>query len=493
MAAQVSADREKEAAEALRPGKLQAAELPWDLARRLAMEADGQISLVVPEREQIEKQITGQISIEDIMSEWERMKQDNKEKNEEAVRQRVMEHTGALFTDFDASRDADLLGLLELTSGEESEMPGADEEPERSGEDEVSIHTDGGEDTEELESTEVSERVEEPEHEEEAEGTEEPEHEEESEGTEEPEHEEESESIEELGEAQNPKAPKAPEESEAEDEPEDGSEEPEDEEGEWESMESAPKTEHSVRKLTREEKELFGQFIQSRSSREQLVTALDSITLAAYTGNVLLTGDEGMDTMTMARNVVREVQISDSNFSGKVAKISGSTLNGKKVAEVIDKVRGGALIIHEAGNMKDGILEELYQALQKETLGIVVLLVDTRRRINRLLERKPGLVGCFNARIDMQALDNEALVQFGRRYAREMEYSIDDLGILALHTRIEDLQTIDHAVTIMEVRDIVDEAIRHANRKTPRHLMEVLLSKRYDDNDMIVLRERDFI
>ena len=100
---------------------------------------------------------------------------------------------------------------------------------------------------------------------------------------------------------------------------------------------------------------------------------------------------------------------------------------------------------------------------------------------------------CFTARMDMEALSNETLVAFGKKYAREMEYSIDDLGVLALHTRIEELQTIDHAVTIMEVKEIIDEAIEHANKKNIKHFFDILMAKRYDDEDMIILRENDFI
>lgn len=95
--------------------------------------------------------------------------------------------------------------------------------------------------------------------------------------------------------------------------------------------------------------------------------------------------------------------------------------------------------------------------------------------------------------MDIEALDNDSLVKFGKKYARDLEYSIDELGVLALHTRVADMQTSDHAVTVAEVKQIVDEAIRHANRKTPAHFFDILLAKRYDEEDMIVLREKDFV
>ena len=109
------------------------------------------------------------------------------------------------------------------------------------------------------------------------------------------------------------------------------------------------------------------------------------------------------------------------------------------------------------------------------------------------LAKNTELAECFTARVDVEALSNDTLVAFGRQYAREMEYSIDELGVLALHTRIEELQTIDHAVTVVEVKEIVDEAIRHANRKTLGHFFDILFAKRYDDEDMIILTEKDFV
>jgi hypothetical protein len=247
-----------------------------------------------------------------------------------------------------------------------------------------------------------------------------------------------------------------------------------------------------VRALTREERELYAPYIQSRSAREMLVKAIDNISLAAYTGNVIITGDEGMDTLTLAKNMIREVQMSDSNFSGKVAKISGEGLNRKNVEETLENLRSGALIIEKASGIRTETAAALQKVLQQENLGIIIVLEDTRKAIKRFLDGNPALAECFTARVDVEALSNDTLVAFGRQYAKENEYSIDELGILALHTRIEELQTIAHAVTVIEVKKIVDEAIQHANKKTPRHFFDVLFAKRYDAEDMIILTERDF-
>ena len=248
-----------------------------------------------------------------------------------------------------------------------------------------------------------------------------------------------------------------------------------------------------TRILTREEKELFAPFIQSRHSREQLVKAIDSISMAPYTGNIVVTGDEGMDTLTLVKNMIREIKMTDRNFSGKVAKITGQGLNQKEMQGTLEELRNGALIIEDAGGMNRETAISLYRSLQQEKMGIIVAMEDTKKAMQKLFLGTPELYGCFNARMDLEAFSNDTLVSFGRRYAREMEFSIDELGILALHTRIEELQTIDHVVTVIEVKKIVDDAIRHAKRKTLGHFLDILLAKRYDDEDMIILTEKDFV
>ena len=247
-----------------------------------------------------------------------------------------------------------------------------------------------------------------------------------------------------------------------------------------------------VRSLTREEKELYGPYIQSRASREQLVQAIDNISMAAYTGNIIITGEEGMDTVSLAKDMIREVQMTDSNFAGKVAKISGQALNKKDVEATINQLASGALIIQKASGMDPDTAKRLHKALQQESFGIIIILEDVKKAMNKFLEQYPKLAACFTARMDVESLSNGTLVAFGRKYAREREYSIDDMGILALHTRIDEMQTSDHVVTVLEVKELVDSAIKHANRKTLKHFFDILLARRYDEEDMIILTERDF-
>ena len=491
-------------------------EPPKELANVLAQESDGQISLVMPEAESIEKQITGQMNIEDILAEWERKKKENLEKREEEVRQHVLQQTGAMFTEFEqAVRD----GLLEKLEKEKAvdadtvtdeveeleEIADVNDETEEAPA-EVSEEEPKREpaDTDIVDTEEVEELEEEPavaEYEEES-ATEEPDAVVDMEVTQEPAAEipevpeETTAEIEEASEETTAETEEASGESvaEAEEEPEEAVEEVhEDEQPQTPEPPVVERDKAKVRALTREERELYAPFIQSKSAREQLVKAIDNISLAAYTGNVIITGEEGMDTLSLAKNMIREIQATDSNFSGKVAKISGHALNKKDVADTLSKLKNGALIIGKASEMNDTTVNTLYKALQQENQGIVIILEDTKREIDRFLEKHEKLKESFTARMDVEALSNDTLVAFGRQYAREMEYSIDELGVLALHTRIEDMQTIDHVVTVVDVKQIVDEAIAHANKKTLKHFFDVLFAKRYDDEDMIILTEKDFV
>ena len=493
-------------------------EPPKELADVLAQESDGQISLVMPEAESIEKQITGQMNIEDILAEWERKKKENLEKREEEVRQHVLQQTGAMFTEFEQAVRDGLLEKLEkekaadtadtvaedtTDTDEVEELEEITEEPAT--EEPVEELTEAApaeeaeqEPVEELpEEDTVEELAEEPAYEPEAEEFEEPEAEiyEQEEIVDEEQAEPEGAMDDEPVEEPTAEVVESVDEETASEEIELTAEETP-EAGEAPEQPERPAVERDkakVRALTREERELYAPFIQSRSAREQLVKAIDNISLAAYTGNVIITGEEGMDTLSLAKNMVREIQATDSNFSGKVAKISGHALNKKDTADTLSKLKNGALIICKASEMNDATANVLHKALQQESQGIVIILEDTKRDIDKFLEKHEKLRECFTARMDVEALSNNTLVAFGKQYAREMEYSIDELGELALHTRIEDMQTIDHVVTVVDVKQIVDEAIAHANKKTLKHFFDVLFAKRYDDEDMIILTEKDFV
>ena len=432
-------------------------EVPAPLAGMLSQEYDGQISLVVPEGEKVEKQITGQMSIQDILAEWERMKKDNEEKRKEDVRRRVKEQTGNMFAEFDESTKSGILAQLD-------ELDAAVKEKEAQKE-QVTFSEDEAED--------ISEEAEKSEEDSEEESAEAKGVREEGEETEKGLKEDNTANAVENTAAETSKEKKTAAARE-------------------EDLEDIVDERMSLRQLTDEEKELFGAYIHTRKAKEQFIKSIDSISMAAYTGNIIVTGDDGNDTITLAKNLVREVQASDNNFSGKVAKISGASLNKKDVEATISRMENGALIIEGAAKMSAETVSKLYKYLDHENKGIIVVITGTKREINKFLKQNDTLKDCFTARFDIEALDDDALTAYGKKYAELMEYSIDELGMLALHTRISDMQTSTHIVNVAEVKEIVDEAINHANRKNLTHFFDILLAKRYDDEDMIILRERDF-
>lgn len=213
----------------------------------------------------------------------------------------------------------------------------------------------------------------------------------------------------------------------------------------------------------------------------------------SYSGNVIVTGEDGTGTLDLAKGLVRMLQMMDRNFSGKVAKISGDTFNKKDVEGTLSKLTDGALIIEHASQMSSRTAGDLNKSLEKEGRGLFVVMEGKKDEINLFLRKNAALMNNFNARIDVESLDDHSLVEYARQYAEEMEYSIDELGILALHTRIADMQTSDHEVTVAEVKDLVDDAIYFADKKNPKHFFDILFGKRYDDDDMIILREKDFM
>lgn len=441
----------------------------------LSQEYDGQISLAVPEKETVEKQITGQMSIEDILLEWERMKKENEEKRAEAVRQRVKEQTGEIFSQFDAAAKQGILAELDMMAEDsiEKEKGSPSGRKEEKAEkikaaEDKRPETKAPEEMQEAEENRISEdntlqKAEKAK----ADET----------GTE-------TEEKVSKAEAVNEKAPekKVPEEKISEEKTPD-----------TEKAAAKRQSEKPQRSMTNEEKKLFGSFIQTKSTRDQIIETIDNISLASYTGNVILTGEPGMGSIKLAKNIIKEIQMTDSNFSGRLAKITGQALNHKDLEKTFEKLSNGALIIEGAGELKESVIKTMAKLLEQENQGIIVILEDTRITMNKLLENHKILHRNFNLRIDVEAMDNDSLVMYGKKYALEKEYAIDDLGVLALYTRISELQTSEHSVTTKEVKEIVDEAIDHADKKNIGHFMDILFGKRYDDEDMIILREKDFV
>ena len=155
-------------------------------------------------------------------------------------------------------------------------------------------------------------------------------------------------------------------------------------------------------------------------------------------------------------------------------------------------MQNGGLIVEKASGMDAETVEELVKTLNQENQGILVILQDGKRELRKLLKDNEKLAEIFNVEIEIEQLSDDALVAYGRQYAEHEEYAIDEMGILALHTRIDEMQTSDHIVTVADVRELVDDAIYHATRFSPKHVLDIILGKRYDEDDMIILKERDF-
>ena len=432
-------------------------------------------------QEEVFHPMTGQMNLDEVLGEWERMKQENAAKHKEEVRKLVLQQTGKIFENFDNSVKNGIFGELEKEDEDEGEVEELTEI----------------EDTPDMEETELQEKITE------------------SQGWMDEENETESvelsdaeESMEEIEEAA-PEQEEYPEEEYVDDNAEEDSGEIlETQEINLDTaeigdlpdkiIETTDKETKGVRKeeirdFTTEEQELFENFAVTKKIRKQIIYALDKMSLAAYTGNVIITGEAGLGTVRLAKNLIREYQALDANFSGKVAKITGEKLNLRNLSEVFAKLGNGALIIEKANGITQDKLYEMANLLNQDNLGLVVIMEDTRKEITHLLEKQAFISDYFNIRIDLMEMDNNALVDYAKNYALALEYSIDELGTLALYTRIANSQSGNHVVTKDEVRDIIDEAIWKSKKFNLKNFVDVLLAKRYDKEDMIVLRERDFM
>ena len=443
----------------------------------------------------IERQTTGQMNIEEVLKEWERLKKENEEKRKQETRQWMLQQTGSLFDDFDESSRNGVLEQLQREESlpvEEEKAPANAENQEAPVGDRAAVETTAAkaplvDPSRETETEELEEIEEAPPVADAAQGYTEQNAETEAQDAEPVQRYTKQAAPERIG-APATEETKAPRQEAPTPQPETSGEEKQ-----LQERVSQQQAAERVRSMTKAERKLFAQFIPTKRAMRQLVAALDEISLSAYTGNVVITGMPGSGTLKLTKCMIREIQASDGNFSGKVAKVNAELINKKDAKAIVEKVANGALVIEKAGKLSNEGCEKLADALNQEHTGIIVFVLDEKRAIDRLYKKNGRLMESFTARFDIAALDSATLVKYGCQYAYTQEYSIDELGRLALHTRIEDMQTSSHAVTVGEVRDIVDEAIAHANRKTIGHFIDIVLRRRYDEDDMIILREKDFI
>ncbi|MFQ7223157.1 MAG: hypothetical protein ACLROU_10360 [Lachnospiraceae bacterium] len=466
-------------------------------------------------QEEVFHPMTGQMNLDEVLGEWERMKQENAAKHKEEVRKLVLQQTGKIFENFDNSVKNGIFGELEKEDeGEVEELTEIEDTPDMEETElqekitESQAWMDEENETESVELSDAEESMEEfvkESYEEQSFVQEEDAGQKYSEEEYEQEYAESEEEIEEAA----PEQEEYPEEEYVDDNAEEDSGEIlETQEINLDTaeigdlpdkiIETTDKETKGVRKeeirdFTTEEQELFENFAVTKKIRKQIIYALDKMSLAAYTGNVIITGEAGLGTVRLAKNLIREYQALDANFSGKVAKITGEKLNLRNLSEVFVKLGNGALIIEKANGITQDKLYEMANLLNQDNLGLVVIMEDTRKEITHLLEKQAFISDYFNIRIDLMEMDNNALVDYAKNYALALEYSIDELGTLALYTRIANSQSGNHVVTKDEVRDIIDEAIWKSKKFNLKNFVDVLLAKRYDKEDMIVLRERDFM
>ncbi len=580
----------------------------------MSLEGDGQISLVVPEQEMLEKQITGQISIEDVLHEWELVKKENERKWQADVRRRVMEQTHSMFTDFDATSKNGLLEELEeavteaptveLTAEEVNALRNAEnpealnidvEEPEVTEmlEDDIPAEPDNAEtpETEETVKEETKEEAPAPEinndvHEivmeepvkeapfeekvielspeisshapepaaddnttilpnisdidylmqfaaageardiadrEAIENREAEKKEETKEALSREEIEEQAaalveEALEESGESEEEpeETPEKPAEDRAENaepeiseddnkpeeipEPEEEPaevEEPAEEEPEAveepseEEFEAVEEPAPSVDGFTEEQVERFESFMQKQSGIDQLKEALSKLSMDANRGNAIIGSDDNDSAVELAKAFILEIS-SKENITGKVAKIKASTLNAKDALEMLTLLYDGAIVIQDANELRAETIDAIIRATRVPGKRLFIALTLNRRHKHKFIMENTGLMDSFDISFDIEAPTNAELVAFAKKYAYAKEYAIDEMGMLALHTRIDERQTNSHSVMISEVKEIVNEAIVHASKKNVGHFFNVLMGKRYDANDMVVLREKDF-
>ena len=249
--------------------------------------------------------------------------------------------------------------------------------------------------------------------------------------------------------------------------------------------------------LTEEQKKLFSYFVPVRGMSEQIVEVLDNDRRAqregtSKTGNLLVIGRKGSGKTVLAVDIVKAIQKQRNLKQGKVAIVTGESLNKKELTNIIQKLRGGAIIIEHAGKLNSRTVKELNYLMEKKTGELLFVLEDQRKPLERLMTANPEFKKKFSSKLELPVFINDELVTFGQTYAKENGYKLDEMGILALYSRIDVMQREDHAVSVAEVKEIMDEAIAHSQKANVKHLARRVFGKGTDDSDRIIQKEEDF-
>lgn len=396
----------------------------------------------VSQENMVEKQITGQLSIEDVLAEWDKQEEKAVEAHQDGISQRIKSQTQDIFAAIEAEMKKDLFDMAA-----EEEAAFAEETAPMEGEPVV-------EESAAMEDEPVAEELV---------------------------------SAEDEPVAEEP----IPTENEAIDEESTVTEPTEQAKAEAKEQEDALDEEDfhaAAMNLKR-----YEQFIRSVDTEVQIMNVLDNAAMEATVGNISVTGHDLGICFDFIKVLLSDLKKQGITISGKTAKISAVNLNKKEPSEIIGKVQGGILIIERAGRLRRNIAEKLMECLQSDVSDVLIFLTDTKQGMNRLFDKNEAMHGFFNLRVDIKDYTSDELIEHAVKYALENEYSVDEMGLLALRTRIEEMIANDEALTLEDAEEIVDEAIDHVNRKTFKHFMDILLHKRYDEEDMIILREDDFL
>lgn len=386
----------------------------------------------------VNDQITGQLSIDDILSEWNKQEEESIKAQEEEVSSRIKSQTQDIFAAIEAEMKKDLFEAAndaEETFAETSDVSGKEDIL-----DEIEAALEAASDAyaEEL-----------------------------------------------VGESEEPVV----EEPVPEEAFEDMAEE------EAETVEEEPEEVVEATQENSDEKDFrkYEDFIRVAGTKSQILAALSGVSMETDSGNLAVTGHDLSICFDFIKVFMSDLKKQGFLVTGKTAKISAVNLNKKEPSEIIKKVEGGILIIERAGRLRKETVAKIENCLKEDIASVLIFVTDTEQGMNRFAERYPSLAKWFDLRVDIKDFSGEELVTYAVKYAYDNEYSIDEMGLLALRTRIDEMIANDDAPTMNDAQRIVDEAMDHADIKNFKHFMDVLLRKRYDDEDMIVLREEDFL
>lgn len=441
--------------------------VPDQFRNIISQEMDGQMQLNVPEEQHVdEKQITGQMDIESILAEWDKLQEEARERRIRAAKRKSLEQTNELQKPL-----ADILTGYELPIiDDEEELQVKKESKDYMSEPQeftapLVVSGNSGPEADVPYTEEIPEAV--------TEGS----------YTERSDH---GDLSEETGSYDN-RTPENPPENVTADEEKTEAPDVKDET----SAEQEKKKPHFVTYETVELPSVFDSFLNIKGLAPQLKEAEDRMSMASSHGNVLVIGSEHAARMELIQAIVRDMGEKEARGEIKAAAIDADTFNNKDVSKSIKALAGNVLVIESAGRLSDDAMNALLVSLTEDELNILVILEDSKGGARNLSEYN-RFDEVFDVLIDIPTLSNDYLVDHAKNYAREKDYTLDDMAVLALYQRIDERQTADHVVTSDEVEHIIDAAIKKANKKNLKHLGDVLFGKRYNDDDLIVLREKDF-